>query len=38
MGVEKTKGINYRICGLFQLSLNSSGVYRNGNTIKGAQK
>ena len=33
---QRVKGISYRICGLIQLSLIASGVYRNGNTVKGA--
>jgi hypothetical protein len=31
-------GINYQICGWFQLSLVASGVYPNGKTIEGAER
>jgi len=32
------KGINYQICGLFQLSLVPGGVYPNDKTITGAER
>jgi hypothetical protein len=31
-------GINYQICGLFQLSLVPGGVYPNDKTIEGAER
>lgn len=34
---KNIKGISYRICGLIQLYLFAPGVYRNGNTLKGAE-